>query len=227
MSSSVLLYSVATAAILAVAFLLFARSRRKPASSHALPEMSWIPPTLPECADAQYLEVQGLHQEGPYSPVVPAHSSWRGIALNGPKTVHLPPRNAPQQTFTAQAVVSIMTRVPARLSPQLERMMLVFEDIESGQRRQNTVRALTQVNGISISPAMPVYPGGPPKPVTVTEALLREELADGPVVGTWDQPNISLLGFTDQRRRYRCWVELDEVRSNVIELEVGHPPAAR
>lgn len=201
--------------------LVLARFRKK---AEPLPEPRWIPPTLPECEDSQYLEVQGLNQSSPCSPVVPPHSTWRGIALNGPKSVSLPPRDAPQQSFTAQVVVSVMTRVPARLSTQLERLMLVFEDIESGARRQNAIDALTQVNGLSISPAMPVYPGGPPERITVTEALLREESADGPAVGTWAQPNISLLGFPEQRRRYRCWVELDEVRSNVIELEVGHQP---
>jgi hypothetical protein len=223
MSSSVLL--LVAAALLPVAVLVFARSRGKGAGASVLPEPRWIPPTLPECADSQYLEVQRLNEPGPCSPVVPAHSSWRGIALNGPKAVSLPPLDAPQRSFTAQAVVSVLTRLPAGLEPQLERMMLVFEDIASGERRQNAVRTLTQPNGLSISWAMPVYPGGPPKHVTVTEALLREETADGPVVGTWVQPNISLLGFPGPPRRYRCWAELDEVRSNVIELEVGHPPA--
>jgi hypothetical protein len=205
--------------------LVLARFRRKTEKPSTLPEPRWIPPALPECADSQYLEVQGLNESSPCSPVVPPFSSWRGISLNGPKSVSLPPRDAPTRSFTAQAVVSIMTRVPARLLSQLKRMMLVFEDIESGERRQNTVDALTQVNGLSISSAMPVYPGGRPERITVTEALLRDESADGPAVGTWAQPNISLLGFPEQRRRYRCWGELDEVRSNVIELEVGHQPS--
>jgi hypothetical protein len=81
---------------------------------------------------------------------------------------------------------------------------LFFEDLETGKKSTNSVDALSQINGISISPAYEE----PSDALYITLELLAKASRNY-MCSSYANPNFSFLDFPSGTHTYKVYMTLD------------------
>lgn len=217
------LVGVAVAAV----FVLACAGRPRRASPESL--ASWIAPKVRPVDDAVFQNIMSspggvqrhLNVEGMFD--LAPHSTWMGLAVNGPAVASLPYHQSsypPELEYGA--IVVGMFRMPSRWLHVEERIQLVFERTDNGQLLVNSVSALHQPNNIRYV-VSPRPEGDVPY---VTPDLLAAEAGTDAVL-FYRLANFSLLGLPPGTFAYKVYLRLDGLRSNEISMTVTRQDAPK
>ena len=212
----ILATAVVIGMVAAVSLYRHTQTRAKPFERQPVVLARNIAPELPESDDSAFLNIDGGGQILPCTPKLNDTSTWLGLAINGPKQVVFDAK-AKEHTInvTRHAVIAGICALPAQWADCIDRLYLVFEQTDGPGRLENNIQALSQLNGMSISPARHEPSKAPP----LTPSMLAQAPRESVRI-SYPNPNFSLFNFPSGTHSYRVYMCLDDLRSNELTVRV-------